>query len=542
MSLSNLTIRGKFIASFGSVIALMLVIAATAYVSLNGLTREAGLIERDVYPKAVLANNLSKRGLVVEGLILQSISETNPKEIAAYIGRIKETSAANSEDMEKLEKLVASPTGKKLFSAIQDTRGVLRQEYPRLFELMTAGDVKQATAFYQAQFRPRMKDFQDAIDKLSKHQDEKMGASVTRIQENASSAGSIVAIASVLSILVGIGLAYVLSHSFSLRIHEAKALAQKVASGDLKPDSTRATSTDELGQLLMALTAMRTDLRTVIEQVIGEASQVERDSVEISAAAEQVAGSVESQSSATASAAAAIEQLTVSIEHVSANAQDASSKADAAETIAATGGKQVTAATASIEAVSSGVSQAANDIALLGERVKGIGSIAVVIKEVADQTNLLALNAAIEAARAGEQGRGFAVVADEVRKLAERTANSVQEITNMIASVDGGSHAAIQSMQLAKEDFADVASTSASAAEAMEQICATSNSVKHATSEIAAALVEQRSAASDLSKNVERVAQMSEENSAAVDTVNAAARRMLGTSTALKASVSRFQV
>jgi methyl-accepting chemotaxis protein len=323
---------------------------------------------------------------------------------------------------------------------------------------------------------------------------------------------------------------------------EANRLAERVAAGDLSSRGIAASDSDEIGDLMRSMEKMRSDLSVTVGQILSGTEGMVTSSDQLSAAALQVSTSSHQQSSATASAAAAVEQLTVSIDHVGNNAADAHNRAQQAGHTAVESGQGVEMASNRIGEVARSVEHNAQQVQVLSEQVREIGNITTVIRDVADQTNLLALNAAIEAARAGEQGRGFAVVADEVRKLAERTTRSIQEISSVIGSIQNGVAEAVDSMQASRSIVADVVTAAQSASASMQDVRTDTENVGKSISEISSALSEQRMASTDLARNVESIAQMSEENSAAASQVADTANRLVALSGNLKSSVSRFRL
>jgi methyl-accepting chemotaxis protein len=240
--------------------------------------------------------------------------------------------------------------------------------------------------------------------------------------------------------------------------------------------------------------------------------------------------------------AAAVEEMSTSMDQVASNTEDVSSQASEAGALAQSGSTDVQSAAKEMDQIAKEVGNASEKIAGLGKQIEEIGSIVVVIREVADQTNLLALNAAIEAARAGEQGRGFAVVADEVRKLAERTTSSAAQITSMVSAIQQGAHDAIGSMQNGHKRVGDGLTLTNQARESILKIDNSSHEVISSVTNITAQMQEQRTAARGLALNVENIAQMTEENAVAVRSMASSIGGLDNMAKQLSASVTQFRL
>jgi methyl-accepting chemotaxis protein len=229
----------------------------------------------------------------------------------------------------------------------------------------------------------------------------------------------------------------------------------------------------------------------------------------------QVSVSSGHQSDAAAAMAATVEELTVSIGQITDNAGHAQKASLQAESLSNDGAQVIRDVAAEIRSIAGEITETANTVTALGGESQRISSIVAVIREVAEQTNLLALNAAIEAARAGEQGRGFAVVADEVRKLAERTSNATKEIAGMIKLIQDRSDDAVSGMNRTVAKVSGGVELATRAAEAIDGIAQSAKRAEAAITGITGALTEQTIASGQIAGSVERIAQMTEENSAA---------------------------
>ena len=301
-------------------------------------------------------------------------------------------------------------------------------------------------------------------------------------------------------------------------------------------------SNDEIGQTARSFNEMMGNLQTAFRQVHDGIKKVSESSQSLSTASQHVASSSTNQSDAASAMAATVEQVTVSIAHVSEGANEALKLSKESSELSEQGGEIIHRAAEEMMKIADTVRQTSSAIENLGEQSDRISAIVNVIKEIADQTNLLALNAAIEAARAGEQGRGFAVVADEVRKLAERTAKSTQEVTGMIDTIQGSSRAAVAGMAAMVDQVDGGVALAQQAGDAINQIRLESEQVTRTVEDISTALAEQSKASNDISAHIEKMSQMTEMNSAAAEQTAGAASDLEQLAGDMRNTVNRFKI
>ena len=318
----------------------------------------------------------------------------------------------------------------------------------------------------------------------------------------------------------------------------AASMMQQVATGDLQVPVVNPRP----GSLLASLSTMIDSLRALVGEINREADSLVADAEKIKGASEEVSAAASQQSDATSSMAAAIEQLTVSSSHISDIARDTESDSRGSMALASQGRERVEEASRAIQTIASAVTDASQRIGALEERADQISSIVGVIRDIAGQTNLLALNAAIEAARAGEQGRGFAVVADEVRKLAERTSTATTEIGGMISGIQGDTTAAVEAMNKVLPEVDGGVSLANSASQSLRAIEDGSAGTLNRVRDVADATRDQAAASTSIAQHVDQIANMVEGTTIAIRETAKTASRLEGIAQNLKQQIARFRV
>jgi methyl-accepting chemotaxis protein len=330
------------------------------------------------------------------------------------------------------------------------------------------------------------------------------------------------------SIAIGAGIAFFLTRAITKPLSMVTDSISEVSRGNLTIDPIMVSNQDELGQLARSTNEMVIHLRSLIKSVLESSQNVAAASQQISASSEEIAGGAMSQANSAQSVNELFRELSIVIDSVAKNAETSADLSIQAKEVAGEGGAAIASSIAAM-------TQVEKQMSLLQEDSDKIGEIIAVIDDIADQTNLLALNAAIEAARAGEQGKGFAVVADEVRKLAERSGKATKEIgliisgiqKNTLKSVDAVNHAAALSEKIGT---------------AFENIVSKVNETATQVNEIAAASEEQAAQASEVLGAVETIAAASEEAAAAAEETATSTQSLARMAEELNSSVSAFKI
>ncbi|VAV85242.1 hypothetical protein MNBD_DELTA01-1748 [hydrothermal vent metagenome] len=323
-------------------------------------------------------------------------------------------------------------------------------------------------------------------------------------------------------------------------VHKVVAMAETMAEGDLSVSNVSVRTRDEMYTLAEALNRMKASFNGVLGKLRDSSEEVTSATFQLSSTSTQMVQGTERQSSQSSQAATAMEQMSATVLEVAKNSQSAAESASETQEIAVAGGDVVRRAVDGMMAVAETVKQSATTVEALGKSSDEIGAIISVINDIADQTNLLALNAAIEAARAGEQGRGFAVVADEVRKLAEKTTKATKEIADMIKTIQNDTKGAMGSMHEGTKQVEEGVQLASEAGESLQQIVSSVDRVTDMVRQIATAAEEQSATSEEISTNISSIAGIAEENSDGVKHVSEAAGNLERVADELKGIVGTF--
>lgn len=449
--------------------------------------------------------------------------------------------AAFMKAVKQYEATVSGDDDQALYNTIRTSVTGYDQLLNQFEPLLRSGDGAAASALINSTIRPLTNTLEGQIDNLVALNDK--GAAAAGKAAGAVYASSRAWVIGLIAaaVLTTIALAVLLIRSITQPIGEAVAIAQRIARKDLT-EQINAVGQDEAASMLAALAQMQGNLRQTITHISDSSAQLAAAAEEMTAVTEDASRGLLRQNDEVDQAASAVTQMSSAVDEVARNAAEAASASAHTQSLTNEGLGKVAQTLTAIQALATNVGTTSTQVQMLSTRAKEINTVVEVIRSIAEQTNLLALNAAIEAARAGEQGRGFAVVADEVRSLAGRTSASTQEITAMVARIQHSTREAVTSMEAGVAQVDKGMAVTAEVEQSIRDILDATLNTTHLVNDITRTIGEQSLASNEIAHQVETIARMSESNSQIIGTTATTTDQLSAMADQLSQSVDRFRL
>ncbi|MDK1312951.1 methyl-accepting chemotaxis protein [Pseudoalteromonas ardens] len=394
-------------------------------------------------------------------------------------------------------------TIKRLYKAIRDEATVVFNSYdPTAFKL--------ATATLSELDKKHIQDIAKILDVSAREEIDDATGALELLVEGLTSTSIVIIVITLVAAVLGMVIAYLISNSIVSRLNQVLGVAERISAGDISDRDINHKGQDEIDGLAEATNKMARSLNELLHSIAQVVDDVRTSSQDIAEANDQIASRSRSSADQSTQVATAIEEMSATVSEVASQSQVAASHAEQARTLASGGGETVGQTVSKIKTASQNVQKTAENVTHLGELSSQIGNVIGVIGSIAEQTNLLALNAAIEAARAGEQGRGFAVVADEVRTLAERTSKATEEVVSTVQSIQSQTEHAVSSMQNSVSQVDQSVSMAEAAGTQLDDIVQGASEIAAMIQAIATATEEQSVVASEMAQDISNIEQSSQ--------------------------------
>jgi len=541
MSLRNLNIAPRAFLGF-AFIALLVIVLGVFAVNRMSIIRQSSIdMGSTQLPSVGFLGNVTENILRMRILSFRILVNREPASLQEAETRIGVLNDKARKAQAAYAALPAGPDEAALYKVFSATLDNYMQAQREMLDLSRQNKIDEMRTLINTRIKDGTDQMGEQLNRLVAHNIEGAKAAGHVAEDNYNTAVNGIIGVSVVAALMTVLLAWLLTRSIVTPLNRAVQAAETIAGGNLTK-AIEVDGKDEPARLLGALSTMQGNLRKTIEQIAGSATQLGAAAEELSAVTEEASRGLQQQNNEIEQAATAVNEMTAAVEEVARNAVSTSEASNQSTQAAREGRDRVVETVDAIQIMTHDVQNTSLMIEGLATQGRDIGKVLDVIRAIAEQTNLLALNAAIEAARAGEAGRGFAVVADEVRALAHRTAQSTQEIEKMVAGIQNGTGEAVSSMQQSNQRTQSTLEMARAAGIALEQITQSIHLINERNLVIASASEEQAQVSREVDRNLVNIRDLATQSAAGANQTSAASHELSRLAVDLNAMVARFVI
>lgn len=535
----NLKVSVRATLSFMLIAFLLVALGGISVWKMGEIRAMAADLEKDALASIVVADRINSAMLRLRLENRRLVSLTDPQAIASTVNTINTVRDELRKQIQTYAPFVASDREGQLFKAVSENAEKMLVAFDGVSALVSRGASAEALAYIASNVTPVTRPLEEAVAGLVQMNIDEAGEAGKASEESYNSGLMFVIFIIVAAALATVVLAVLFTQSIVVPLRDMLRVNDTIAKGDLRTAIT-ITGKDEFADLLRSTQQMQNNLRDTIKLIGDSATQLASASEEMNAVTEESSKGLMRQNTEIDQAATAVNEMTAAVDEVARNAASASDAAKASDQATRTGASRVTSTVTAIERLSQTVQNTSGDVQRLAVQSKDISKVLDVIRTIAEQTNLLALNAAIEAARAGEQGRGFAVVADEVRALAHRTQTSTQEIEQMIGDILKGTEQATKAMSESCEQAQGTLGVAHEAGAALTLIAKAINEINEMNLMIATASEQQAQVARSVDGNLMSIRDLSIQSATGAHQTAAASSELSRLAADMNRLVGRF--
>lgn len=540
MMIRQIGIRNRLLSGFTLTTLLVLILGLFSLNSMSSMRQVAGVIEGNVIPSLNTLSNLNLNMMRIRVFTLRLLAAENARAETDTLARLEQVKQDINRYQHEYEQLISSDQEQQIYNAFLRAKANYEGGQQQVVNFLLQSDKPSALQQLDSlnSFSNEMTQELVSLAELN----QKISADISGRSFSTYQSGKVWVVAVIVIVAAtSIGIAMLLTTSITVPISEAVALAETVAGGDLTR-TVSVTGADEAARLSSALLKMQQSLRDALSHIANSSTQLASAAEELNSVTEDASRGIQRQNDEIQQAATAITEMSSAVDEVAHTASSTSEASAESARVTHEGRRQVENTVSSIHRMNEQIATTSELVQNLASQSQQIGTVLDVIRAIAEQTNLLALNAAIEAARAGEAGRGFAVVADEVRALAHRTQLSTREIEQIITQIRTETGNAVDAMHQSTMTAEEALKVSTAAGQALATISDQINRISDSNLVVASAAEQQAKVARDIDRNIVNISDLATQSAAGANQTSASAHELSRLAVDLNELLTRFKL